>query len=230
MCSIISTPFSIRAAIAQINVPAGVLYKKLILNEFIGEKKMLTLFYSPHMTSIDNEAQLASGHADVPLSEPGQQRARELGQHYATETLDAVFCSDLQRALITSQIAFADRGLLIVPDARLREYDYGDMTRYPVAQVEEEFPRRITEPFPNGESLLMVVQRIGAFLQDIYSEYDGKTLVIIGHRATRYGLEYWCGNASLAEIVHTPWPWLDIPIWRYELHTHDLDRRPVARS
>ncbi|HLZ58333.1 MAG TPA: histidine phosphatase family protein [Ktedonosporobacter sp.] len=44
---------------------------------------MLTLFYSPHMTSIDNEAGRASGHADVPLSETGQQRARELAQHYA---------------------------------------------------------------------------------------------------------------------------------------------------
>lgn len=32
---------------------------------------MLTLFYSPHMTSIDNEAGRASGHADVPLSEAG---------------------------------------------------------------------------------------------------------------------------------------------------------------
>ena len=188
---------------------------------------MLTLFYSPHMTSVDNEAKRASGHADVPLSDPGRRQAQALGQHYATKTLDAIFCSDLQRALVTSQIAFADRGLLIVPDARLREYDYGDMTQYPVAQVEEEFPSRITEPFPNGESLLMVARRIGAFLHDACSEYDGKTLAIIGHRATRYGLEYWCGDASLEEIVHAPWPWLDIPIWHYELHAHNLERRAV---
>jgi hypothetical protein len=51
--------------------------------------------------------------------------------------------------------------------------------------------------------------------------------VIIGHRATRYGLEYWCGNASLEEIVNTPWPWLDIPIWHYELRAHDLERGSV---
>jgi broad specificity phosphatase PhoE len=186
---------------------------------------MLTLFYSPHMTSIDNEAKRASGHADVPLSALGRQQAQELGQHYATRTLNAIFCSDLQRALITAHIAFAGRGLPIVADARLREYDYGDMTHAPVAQVEEEFPRRITEPFPHGESLLMVVQRMGAFFHDVCSGYDGMTLVMIGHRATRYGLEYWCGDASLEEIVHTPWPWRDIPIWYYELHAHDLERR-----
>jgi broad specificity phosphatase PhoE len=189
---------------------------------------MLKLFYSPHMTSVDNEAKRASGHADVPLSEAGRQRAQELGEHYATETLDAIFCSDLQRALNTSQIAFAQRNLPIVPDARLREYDYGNMTQYPVAQVEEEFPRRVTAPFPNGESLLMVVQRVGTFLQDVWREHNEKTLVIIGHRATRYGLEYWCNGASLEEIVHTPWPWLDIPIWRYELYEHNLERHPGA--
>jgi broad specificity phosphatase PhoE len=189
---------------------------------------MLTLFYSPHMTSTDNEAKRASGHADVPLSESGEQRAQELGKHYATETLNAIFCSDLQRALSTSQIAFANRGLPIISDTRLREYDYGDMTQYPVAQVEEEFPRRITEPFPHGESLLMVVQRVGAFLHDVLLEYEGKALVIIGHRATRYGLEYWCNGTSLEEIVQTPWPWRDTPIWCYELHAHDFEQRYVT--
>ncbi len=181
---------------------------------------MLTLFYSPHMTSVDNEAGRASGHANVPLSPRGRQQAQELGQHYATEALDAVFCSDLLRASTTAEIAFAGRDLPLVADARLREYDYGDMTQYPIAQVEEEFPRRITEPFPHGESLLMVVQRVGAFLREVLRQYDGKTIVVIGHRATRYALEYWCGNTSLEEIVRTPWEWREIPIWRYELHAH----------
>lgn len=190
---------------------------------------MLTLFYSPHMTSVDNEAGRASGHADVPLSESGRQQAREFGQHYTTKTLDAIFCSDLQRATTTAQITFSGRDLPLVPDARLREYDYGDMTQHPIAQVEKEFPRRITEPFPHGESLLMAVQRVGAFLRAALHEYDGKTIVVIGHRATRYALEYWCGNASLEEIVHTSWEWREIPIWHYELHAHNLERLFVAR-
>ena len=189
---------------------------------------MLTLFYSPHMTSSDNEAGRASGHADVPLSALGRRQAQELGQHFATEALDAIFYSDLQRASTTARLAFPDRNLPLVPDARLREYDYGDLTQYPVARVEEELPRRITEPFPNGESLLMVIQRVGVFLRDVLRGYDGKTIVVIGHRATRYGLEYWCGEASLEEIVRTPWEWREIPIWRYTLYAHDLERRSAA--
>ncbi len=186
---------------------------------------MLTLFYSPHMTSIDNEIGRASGHADMPLSEAGRQRARELALHYAAKTVDAIFYSDLQRASATAHIVFAGRDLPLVSDARLREYDYGEMTQYPISQVEEEFAQRISEPFPGGESLQMVVQRVGAFLQDVLRQYDGKTVAVIGHRATRYGIEYWCGNASLEEIVRTVWEWREVPIWRYQVDAHKLKLR-----
>ncbi len=185
---------------------------------------MLKIFYSPHATSVDNEAKRASGYADVPLSPLGRQQAQELGQHYALEVLDAVFSSDLQRATTTAQIAFGYRGIPIVPDARLREYNYGEMTQYPIQQVEAEFSRRVTQPFPHGESLQMVIQRVRAFLSDALHDYDGKTIVVIGHRATKYGLEYWHSNATLEEIVNTPWEWRDIPIWFYKLHAYNLEK------
>lgn len=130
--------------------------------------------------------------------------------------MEAVFCSDLQRAATTAEIAFSARGLPIVPDARLREYDYGTMTQYPVAQVEQEFARLVTEPFPGGESMVMVANRVEAFLRDVLQTYDGKSIVVIGHRATRYALEYWCEHTSLEELVRARWEWRDIPIWRYE--------------
>lgn len=186
---------------------------------------MLTILYSPHMTSVDNEAGKASGHADVPLSAAGRQQAQKLGQHYAARTFDAIFSSDLQRATTTCDIAFAWSSVPVIMDARLRECDYGTMTQFPRSQVEEEFMNRIIEPFPDGESVLMVAQRVGDFLRDVLREYDGKTVVVIGHRATRYGLEYWCGDTSLEEIVSSSWKWRDIPIWEYTLNAHDLSDR-----
>ena len=96
----------------------------------------------------------------------------------------------------------------------------------PIAQIDEEFPRRITEPFPNGQSIHMVVEGVGAFLR----EYDGRTIVVIGHRATKYGLEYWCGDtdSSVEEIVCMSWEWRDVPIWHYELDAHKLERHSVS--
>ncbi|GCE21563.1 histidine phosphatase family protein [Dictyobacter kobayashii] len=191
---------------------------------------MLTLFYSPHARSVDNEIGRGSGFADVALSVAGRKLAVELGQHYAGQQLDAVFSSDLQRAAVTAAIAFGKRGLPIVLDARLREFDYGTMTQFPIAQIDEEIPRRITEPFPEGESVLMAVERVGAFLREIIREYEGKTVVIIGHRATKYGLAYWCSDIALETMVTSPWEWRDVPIWRYELRAAQLNRRVIVHA
>lgn len=193
---------------------------------------MLIILYAPHMTSVDNEARRASGHADVPLATSGRQQAVALGQHFAAESLAAVFSSDLQRATETARLVFAGQAGPVVTDARLRECDYGLLSRCPVDQVEEEFPRRLSEPFPQGESLMMVVGRVGAFLQEVLRAYDGQTIAVIGHRATKYGLEYWCGeqSQSLTEIVHAPWEWRTVPIWRYHLAAHQLALRASLLS
>jgi alpha-ribazole phosphatase/probable phosphoglycerate mutase len=175
---------------------------------------VLTVYYTPHATSVDNEAGRASGHADVPLSALGRQQAAQRGRDYADIALDAVFCSDLQRAHTTAQIAFAARGLPIIPDPRLREFDYGDMTQIP--HTELHLDQRITKPFPNGESVTDAVRRMGDWLSEVLRDHDGKTILAIGHRATRNALEYWSGDAELEDIISAHWEWCDVPVWRYE--------------
>lgn len=190
---------------------------------------MLTVYFSPHAASVDNEAGRASGHADVPLSNQGRQQALALGGHYAAILVDAVFCSDLLRAADTAALMFGDRAAPRATDGRLREFDYGTMTQWPRERVEAEFPQRITMPFPGGESMLAVVERMGEFLHDVLAAYDGKTIAMIGHRGTKWGLEYWAGSQSLEEIARTPWEWREVPIWRYALERGDIERRtPIA--
>ena len=166
------------------------------------------------MTSVDNEAGRASGHADIPLSARGRQDAERLGQHYAATPFEVVFCSDLQRATVTAQIAFSARGVPIIRDARLRECDYGEWTQRPRAEI--KFEEHIAEPFPGGESMVMVAERVRDFLRDALDNQDGKTVIVIGHAATKHALDYWSGTDSLEAAVNTPWEWRDVPIWRYE--------------
>ena len=175
---------------------------------------MLTVYYSPHGQSVDNEAGRASGHADVGLTVQGRREAQQTGDNYAAQTVDTVFCSDLQRAYTTGEIAFSGRNIPIMRDARLREFDYGKMTQAPRKTLALE--THMTEPFPDGESIFMAVQRVGDFLREIVPVYDGKTIVIIGHVATKYGLEYWSGSRTLENIVQTPWEWRDVPIWHFQ--------------
>jgi broad specificity phosphatase PhoE len=89
---------------------------------------MVTIIFETHATSADNEHGMASGHYDVGLSTRGREQARELGERHRNTRVDRVFCSDLERAIRTAEIAFSSRGLPITRDARLRDIDYGAWT------------------------------------------------------------------------------------------------------
>lgn len=180
---------------------------------------MVTIIFESHSTTLDNEAHLASGQFDVGLSELGLKQSRELGERYKNENFDAIFCSDLQRSYKTAEIAFGDRRFPIIKDARLRECDYGDLTRYPSEEVDKEKPKHIFEPFPNGESYEDTAKRMKSFLEDLLKNYDHKKVMIIGHRATQYGLEHWIKGVSIYDAVTAPWKWQ--PGWSYELKKLD---------
>lgn len=174
----------------------------------------LTVLFETHGTSLDNEAGLASGIFDSPLSERGERQAIEMGGRYAGRHLDMIFCSDLQRSVRTAEIAFGECGVPIGRDVRLRECDYGDWTRYPVAHIDAEKHARVSQPFPNGESYAGAMDRTLSFLRDLTRSHF-LTVLIVGHRATYYGLEHLLGGRDLLEVVAAPWQWQ--PGWKYVL-------------
>ena len=163
---------------------------------------MITIYFEAHATSLDNEAGIASGHNDVELSEAGRNQARgEKRQRYENVELDAVFTSDLRRAYDTAKIMFEGKDVPIFLDSRLRECDYGDLTKAPRPQLEAVRSQSISKPFPNGESLEQAMERMKSFLADLSNNYEGKTLVVIGHAATRFGLEHHINGISLKELL-----------------------------
>lgn len=174
---------------------------------------MVTIIFEAHGTTFDNEEHLSSGHNDVELSPLGIQQSKEMGERYEGDHFDAIFCSDLQRAYKSAEIGFGTKWP-IIQDTRLRECDYGDFTQHPSEEVDAEKPLRIEEPFPNGESYLETTERMESFLDDIAHDYDGKKIMIIGHRATQYGLEHIINGVPLEELVTTKFKWQ--PGWKYE--------------
>ena len=174
---------------------------------------MVTIIFEAHGTTVDNEAKRASGHSDSPLSALGEEQARTMGERYKDEEFDAIFCSDLARSYRTAEIAFSGRRMRIKKDARLRECNYGDLTGSSSETIENERPKRIHEPFPNGESYEQAAERIKSFLNDLVSKYDGKQVLIIGHRATQYGLMHLIDGVPLEKVVAAPWEWQ--PGWVY---------------
>ena len=52
-------------------------------------------------------------------------------------------------------------------------------------------------------------------ITDLLKDYDGKRVMIIGHRATQYALESLINKAPLEQVIPAPWKWQ--PGWKYEL-------------
>jgi len=149
---------------------------------------MIEIIFEAHGTTFDNEAHLASGHNDVALSPKGIQQSKEMGERYKNDHFDAIFCSDLQRSYKSAEIGFGNKWP-IIKDARLRECNYGDFTQKSGDMVAREKPNRINKSFPNGESYTQTTARMKSFLGDLLKNYDGKRVMIIGHRATQWGLD-----------------------------------------
>jgi len=173
------------------------------------------IIFEAHGTTFDNEAHKSSGWNDVALSPLGIRQSKEMGERYRGEFFDAIFVSDLKRAVDSAKIAFRDRDFKIIEDKRLRECNYGDFTQHPSPEVDKEKLKRINLPFSNGESYKETTVRMKSFLDDLKENYDRKKVMLIGHRATQYGLENIILAKSLNEVISAPWSWQ--PGWEYEL-------------
>lgn len=175
----------------------------------------VTITFESHSTTLDNEKDISSGWNDIRLSALGYKQSEELGNRFIDKHLDAIFCSDLQRSYLSAEIGFAGRNIPIFRDARLRECDYGDLTQVSADIIATQRVERIKTPFPNGESYTDTNKRMKNFLDELKTKYDGKTVLIVGSRATQYALDHFILDLSMEDIVSKKFKWQ--PGWNYEL-------------
>lgn len=173
----------------------------------------MKIYFAAHATTKDNEAKVASGWSDTELSDLGIKQAKELGETFRDIKLEIVCCSDLRRAVDTVKIAF-DGKYQVIADRRLRELNYGDFNGKPSAVVEPMKMQHIKDPFPKGESYEQAVARVQGFYRELKEKYHDKTILVVGHRATQYGLDTLTGK-TLEELLSTPFKWKSY--WEYEI-------------
>jgi broad specificity phosphatase PhoE len=174
--------------------------------------------YFVHGTTTDNEQDMSSGWKDVGLSELGVRQSEELKDKTAHLKFDAIFTSDLKRAVDSANITWGD-GYETIQDARLRECNYGDLNGKPSSVVEQFAEQSIDEPMPNGESYEMVKARIAEFLNELKDRYDGKHIAIVAHRAPQLALDVLLKGMTWEEAFEKDWrktkSWQ--PGWEYFL-------------
>jgi broad specificity phosphatase PhoE len=173
------------------------------------------IVYETHSISVHNEQGIASGWPPGELSERGRALAAELGERRRDDGLDAVFSSDLRRAVQTAEIAFAGTDIPLFQDRRLRECHYGEFDGRPVRELEKRRARHIDEPWPGGQSYLDVVRQMGGFLTDLAAAWDGGKVLLIAHSANRWALQHLLHGVPLHELADRPFHWQ--PGWTFHL-------------
>jgi alpha-ribazole phosphatase/probable phosphoglycerate mutase len=114
------------------------------------------------------------GHSDPPLNARGHEQAARLAQQLAAQPFDAVYSSDLQRAVQTAAVF----NLPITTNPALREIHFGDWESLTWPQIEARDPlyaRRWADAFPNlpapnGETFAHFESRVLKELSVILSQ------------------------------------------------------------
>lgn len=174
-----------------------------------------------HGTTTDNERGISSGWSDVELSELGVKQSINLKEQIKDKKFDAVFCSDLKRAVKSAELAFGGTAP-IIKDARLRECNYGKLNASSSSIVEPMCEKEcISNRFPEGESYEDVKKRMAEFLEFLKANYNGKNVAIVAHKAPQLSLDVLLKGKTWGEALAEDWrktkSWQ--PGWEYILRT-----------
>lgn len=175
----------------------------------------IEIVFETHSTTEDNETGFATGWLPGRLSAAGCRQAREIGNRRREDGLAAVFTSDLSRAIETSDVAFEGTAIPMFRDWRLRECNYGDWNGAPGPQVHGNRSAWIDRPYPGGESWRQATERVARAIADIRGLFDGKRVLVIGHIATRWGLEHVVHGRSVEDLAAETFQWQEG--WEYRL-------------
>ena len=150
------------------------------------------------------------GQADAPLSDLGRLQAREAAQ--AVGAVDAVWASDLQRAVETATIIAETTGVgPVVVDPDLRERDAGEYSGLTRAEIEVRFPGYLAagrRP-PSWEPDDHLLARAHRALRRIAAEVPGGDVLVVSHGGLIYVLEEHLG-AEFAKIANAEGRWIEV--------------------
>ena len=160
------------------------------------------IIYFVHGTTIDNLEHKSTGWIPGELSEKGIKQSIDLKEQIDIDEIDLVISSDLKRAIDSANYTF--KGIKeILHDTRIRECNYGDLNGKDSSLVKYE--DHITVPFPNGESLIDVENRVKDFCNYLLDNYDNKTIALVAHKAPQLAFEVITKGITWDEAIDKDW-------------------------
>ena len=197
-----------------------------------------------------NVATRIQGQIDIELNPQGLWQAQQVAKALADEQIQAVYASDLSRALVTAQHIASHHALEVSRILPLRERHYGAFEGLTWDEIKQAHPADATRwhdrdphwtPANGGESLLMLHARVLHMLNDIAARHLGQQIALVTHGgvldiiyriapgqdlqvARSWGLR----NTAINRLLWTP-QGLQLVGWADERHL-DLDAREESST
>jgi len=204
----------------------------------------MTEFYVVrHGETAANSRNIVQGQSDVPLNDTGLAQAARLAERLKTVRFDAVYSSDLSRAMRTARIVAP--GCEPIPTRALREWDLGDWVGRPLDEVKRLYPDEVDGflhdreelRITGGESKREAYGRVCRFLDELAERESGKRLLLVTHCGViRAMLKHvlgitaalprqpQVGNASFSRLLHADGRW-QLGGWNDVSHLDGLTSR-----
>jgi len=164
------------------------------------------------------------GRADRPLNATGQLQAAAVAQRLASEPLEAIYSSDLARAMATAQAIAARHHLTVTLEPRLREISYGTWEGRTMAEIAQRYPSTLeawrhggyVPEEMGGEPEPAVASRVSALLEELANRPSEERIALVSHGACLRVLiallaggeaaarRPVVGTASLSRVLLTP--------------------------
>ena len=188
-----------------------------------------------------NREQRFQGQTDIGLNARGMDQAVRLGRRMTEVSIDAIYASDLMRAVATAQPSADAHDDQVRADQRLRERHFGMFEGHTYTDIQQRFPNEYLRwqqrdsdfTLQGGESLKQVSARIRDTLDDLAARHQGESILIVTHGGVldlvyRYvnqiALEVpraWpTNNAALNHLRYTSERWQMVS-WGEEQHLAD---------
>lgn len=167
--------------------------------------KETQLFFIRHGETMWNMEQRCQGHTDIPLNEKGLAQAEKLGEFMRDITLDAVYASDLGRAVQTAEKVAHYHGLTVQTSPGLRERFYGEWEGLSVEYIAEHYADQLEARRKGGiygiERFEDLQQRVVHTLTELAQQHMGQSIVAVSHGGSINAFLHWVTNGQLGTGV-----------------------------
>ena len=159
-------------------------------------------------TSVNISKSVCYGQSDVDLTENFEEEANAVLAQLP-EKIGFIFSSDLSRCVRLSEKIKQKYDVEITIDERLREMNFGDWEMknwddIPSSELDVWMNDFVFEKAKNGESLTILSQRIGSFLQEINEKCDTKkNIVIVTHAGAIRAFLHHIKGIALKDVFNT---------------------------